>query len=537
MSVLSRLLKVGSMVDSLGVYVPAMVLQKAMGLARLFFFIYMLHELQHGLWGLGAMIFTMAAPLLTLGSNHGLVRYVSFYEVRGRLSVFYRKLWPRVLAMVAALAVVAFLAGKVLTDLLIVSRTRSSLGYSQQLWICYAAIANAMLMALYHNMLGFMYGMRAYRLVAVVELFFGIVLTVMLPAALLAEPTALTALWVHLAAVAAALAGGMTLLHIGVTRLTDHVPVIPDEGLVMEVDPAGEEITGAVPESPMPADTPEAPEKNAFERVLKFGSVAMIATLLWHGVGFVSFWLTNRFAGTAKLGVFRAFLMLGQSVIFIANSAWAVIFSHVARRWENDDRKTALFTLQAAYKAVALIMMTLTITVYVSAPLWVRILPVRYRDGLPLLGGLLMFFQGITHLSIMTIIAKLQERPYVIALASLAAGAANVLLALWWMPICRYAPAGASWAAGVGLYVGAGLVTLLYFYLTDVKLSFVTHVVMVLPVMLLMPLCLPVWVLAVVWMLLLAVAVGTPWCFQPDERRVLAFYIVRTAKSLKRVFS
>ncbi|HUU59918.1 MAG TPA: oligosaccharide flippase family protein, partial [Phycisphaerae bacterium] len=91
MSGLDRLLKVGSIAGSLGVYIPAVAAQKAMGLLRVLIFTYFLSKVEFGLWGLGMMIFNIAALVVTLGSNNGLVRYVSHYEARGRLQTFYRR--------------------------------------------------------------------------------------------------------------------------------------------------------------------------------------------------------------------------------------------------------------------------------------------------------------------------------------------------------------------------------------------------------------------------------------------------------------
>ena len=64
MSLLSRLLKVGSMTEALGVYVPAMIFQKAVGLGRVVLFAYFLAHVQeqYGLWSLGMLIVTVGGP-------------------------------------------------------------------------------------------------------------------------------------------------------------------------------------------------------------------------------------------------------------------------------------------------------------------------------------------------------------------------------------------------------------------------------------------------------------------------------------------
>ena len=92
MGLLKRLLTVHSIADSVGFYVPAKMLQKALGFVRLLLLTYLIGRTQCGLWGLGMMLFTVAAPLLAVGANHGLTRYVVLYEARGMLREFYRRM-------------------------------------------------------------------------------------------------------------------------------------------------------------------------------------------------------------------------------------------------------------------------------------------------------------------------------------------------------------------------------------------------------------------------------------------------------------
>ena len=72
MAGLTRLLKVGRAADSLGVYVPALVFHKLLALGRVVLFVYLMDQVQIGLWGLGAMIFTIGSSAVTLGSHHGI---------------------------------------------------------------------------------------------------------------------------------------------------------------------------------------------------------------------------------------------------------------------------------------------------------------------------------------------------------------------------------------------------------------------------------------------------------------------------------
>ena len=260
---------------------------------------------------------------------------------------------------------------------------------------------------------------------------------------------------------------------------------------------------------------PDPGMAGALTRVLGFGIAAMVSTLLWLAAQYVSLYLTNRRYGKEEAGVFALFLQLSAPVFFVANAAWAVIFSHVARRWESGDRDSAVAMLQTAYKSIVIAMMTLTIIVYATSGGWVRLLPDSFRRGQPLLGGLLLFFQVLTHLMIMHILVRLHERPIIIALATLAGAGANVGFAIWWMP--QYGPAGAALAAGVGMYVGAGAVTLLYLLRCKTRLHLGTYTLLAAPILLAGPL----WAAMVVWAGVLVVAARTTWLLSLEEKKLL----------------
>ncbi len=543
MHVLRRLLRVGTIADSMGVYVPAMILQKSLGLGRVLLFAYLMVQAQMGLWALGMMIFTIVAPVMTLGSSNGLVRYVSFYEARGKLEALYRQAGKSILVCGVIMLILGLLAAPLIAKLLVAYRPEQAgaAAGGELLSICLAAVANAFLLSLHANQISFMVGMRAYRLAAAVELFFTVVFTVFSLAALLVMPSGLTVLLAHLAALAVTLLLGMKMLHAGVTRLlpaqeASDYAARSDKTLIMEPHTEAQEITQTVE---YPILTHEADADNGvnrvFPRIIRFGLIAMAGNFLWLAAQYVSFFITYLRCGKDSAGVFAVFLQLSQPALFLANAAWAVIFTHVARHWETGRRQTGMMVLETSYKAIAMVMMTLTVAVYVSAPLWVLILPESYRHGLGLLGGLLTFFQVVIHLAIMTIIAKLHERPSVIAIAAVAGGAANIALAAHWMGRGESAPEAAAWAAGIGMFAGAGVVTLVYFLLARIRLHAGTCFVLASPALLLAAKWVPVWTIAAIWAGICAIALLTTAFFSVREKQLLSASLKRIGSLAKRV--
>lgn len=505
MAILPRLLKIGSMSESLGVYVPAMVFQKALGLLRVLLFANILRQsqAQYGLWGLAMMVFSLAAPMATLGANHGLVRYASLYETRGQLLAFYRRVRWGCLACAAAVTAVMFLGSEPITAWVFASgRSGDEIAYRQQLHACWAALANVLAGALYFNMLALAAGLRAYRIASTVESLFSVAFTGIGVAALVFSPTAFALLTGHLACLVLSLAVGMVLLDRAILAIDAqaHVAAGPEQGATAAPAPQ-EAIRGT----------------GALRKVLGFGLVAMIGNMLWLAAQHVSFYMTNRRYSKADAGVFAVFMQLSQMVLLVGNAAWAVIFTHVARQWESGRRREAMLTLETAFKALSLALMAMTLAVYAAGPVWVNLLPQQYRLGLSLLGGQLMFCQAVAHFSLVTVIARLHERPGLIALAAAASGAANVALAAWWMPVWSYGPAGAAWAAGAGVYIGSGIATGAYFLLARIRLRASTYLVLAAPVLL----ALPPWAGLAAWVAVIVTAAATNWFFGADQKRLV----------------
>jgi len=537
---LRRLLQVGSITQSAGVYVSAMAMQKGLAFARVLLFAALMAQakLQYQAWAVGVMILTIGAPLLTLGSSQGVMRYVSHYEARGRLREFHRRVSKGVLLCVGIMTAVALLASGWVTSWIVSPRVdQVAVAYREQLWICWAALGNAMLMALHHNVLGFLSGLRVYRMISAIEIGFNVAFTLLGIAALMVARTALALLAAHFIALALTVGVGIVLLHVAVRHLArgaeGGAPAGDDPVVLEPAESDGPDDT--VPHVTVGAVRDSGAEvTGVFARALRFGTIAMMSMLIWQLVAHLSFLLTSG----AREGVQQAeganvffFMKLGQPVAYLANAAWAVVFTYIAQRWEHRQRPEAMLLLETGYKALCLIMMTFTVVVYLASPLWVRLLPPEWREGLPLLGGVLLYYQMLVQLALLNMLASLRERPIVFALAGIAAGAVGIVLAVVWMPALGSRAEGATWAVGAGALIGGITVTVAYLLLTRTKVHAGTYVVLVAPVLLPATVWTPVWVMAAAWAAVLVVAIASPWVFTAEQKQILRNRLVK-ARSL-----
>ena len=528
MSFITRLLRVGSVAQSVSVYLPAIFVQRALGLGRLILLTYLLPKAEMGNWALGVMIFTMGAPLVTLGVNNSLVRYVSLYELQGELRSFFRKICIGSIILVAVLTGAAFLAsGNViqwaglLKSMLADGKANVAVNGSIKP-LAVVIFANVGVMALYLNLLSFIYGLRAYRLASLVEVLFSVLFTIGVLLWVSMEQTAMTLLLAHLFSVGLTLIVGWLLLRIAVRQFS--VPELREEmapalsgPVSIEPTSDGDSGTSGLPLRPArKIDEGDPVWRGGWARMVRFGVVTMIGTLIWQGAGFVSLLMIYLRYGSVQAGPFFMFIQLSQPIIFLANAVWGVLFAHVARYWENGDRRQAMFVLETAFKAVALVVMTFSVILYVASPVWVKILGEQYRYGYLYLSGLLTFFVTMSNFALLTILAKLHERPAVISLAAFAGAGLNAILAILWMPDSVWGVVGAAKAAGVGMFFGGGLVVLVYLLASQVRLHDSTYFILGMPILLM----LPPEVIGPLWVLILPLCLLSRWCF--DARQAAA---------------
>ncbi|MFP4052585.1 MAG: lipopolysaccharide biosynthesis protein [Phycisphaerae bacterium] len=484
-----RLLTIGSVTESVGLYVGAKIGQKGIGFVRVLLLAYLMAEVpaQYGLVGVATVLMGVLTVAMTLGGNHGLVRYAAQFQARGQLRAFERTALKSLALVVGAMAVVVLAASGPLTTYVIAARGGSDpVPYRQLLWLCWAVIANAALEANYNNVMGLLNGLRAYRLIAALELTFAAMFTLAAAMALVVSRTVLAVLLGHVVCVSVILV----------------VSLLGARAVAARLDSPG---SGTAP--------PDA--TRTLRRLLGFGWPITLAALLGLVTQYASFYLAYRRFGETKAGVLWFFVQLSQPVLLVGQAAWAVILTHVTSRWEHGRREEAMVLLGASYKAISLALLAVSTVVYLTASWWVQLLPGRFQGGVVFLPGLLAFFQMLTSLAVVNILARIHERPALLGVMSLATLAGNASLAWWWMGPMGIE--GAAWAAGTAGVTAGLLVGGIYVYRSGARLGAAVYVLLASPALLMAP----AWVTAAAVTVLAVSAVWTGWLLRPAEREAI----------------
>ncbi|MDP7289694.1 MAG: hypothetical protein QGH94_17060, partial [Phycisphaerae bacterium] len=388
MSVVRRLYRVGTLGELMGIHVSVTILQRSLGFIRVLVLAWMLAPEHMSLWGLGVMLFTVLGPMMTLGTDSGTERYVALFETRGRLELFYRKMRFGVLALVLLVGAGLLVNAEYITSLVIsAGRGVPGVTWDRQVLICWLALVNAMLWALQLNVLSFLKGMRVYRVVSVVHILFSVLFTVTAVAVLWVWPTATAALVTHAATLGVSLLASLGFLHFGIV----HTGGLRRRGRDRRKTPRPGQIDRR---APRPA---QKLPRNLFARLVTFGLISVLGTALWSINSYISFYMVCSRQDLSKCdaGVFFVFMRLAHPVVLLSQAAWAVLFVYVARSWESGLRDKAMDVLETSYKGIALVIMTLAIVIYATAPYWVLILAGEYRSRVDLVGPLMMSFLSV----------------------------------------------------------------------------------------------------------------------------------------------
>ncbi|MBN1555190.1 MAG: hypothetical protein JXA11_10630 [Phycisphaerae bacterium] len=540
MNLLSRILRVGTIAQSMSVYLPAMMFQKALGMGRLVLFTYLVSRGQMGVWSSGVMIFILGAPLVSLGANHAMARYVSTYESRGQLVQFFRRSRIFVLLLVVGITGACFLGLEGIQQLLGRMGMASRFSVLRQSDIRLAVVGNLVLMALYIAQISFMYGLRVYALVSIMEVAFSVLFTAWGVVWVWFSPGAMSLLLAHLGSLAVVLVVfhwllGSAVNHSARRRTRGEAVWRTDVNIEPTPSAEGDAVSTRIPldSAKQPVDAQDATRIH-WLRILRYGLAGMIGTLIWQCAQNVSYFMVLHRYGEVSAGGFWVMMQFSQPLVFVANAAWAVLFSHVARLWEEGDHDAAMFMLETSYKAIALTIMTFSVLLYTTSHWWIQILSPEYRYGLDYLSGLLTFYLTVSNLTMLTIPAKLHEKPIVIGIGALAGAVANIGLAVLWMPMWGdvvWGEVGAARAAGVGMFFGGGFVMLIYLLISKTRLSDSTYFVLGTPVLLL----LPTHLIGMVWAVVLPVSVFSPWIFDVQQKTILLDRLKRGLDSLKRL--
>lgn len=439
----SRLFRSESIGEALGVYLPATVLSRTVGLARAMLLTWlMVGQEQWGLLQIALLVANLLNPLCSAGLNDGVQRYVPMHETRGTLRRFLRLAVPLVLVIGVVLAGLVLVFARPLGGLLFTAlRTDAVPAEAGEAAVLtrFAALAAFGLIALF-AVLSVLRGLRMYRATGLVELAVNVVFTVLAVAA---------CQWGR--GSASLVVGCYTAAALGISAIV---------GL-----PLGRAVKRIEPLSPALAGRAGFSSRAVAGQMLRFSLWSALAAVTWQVLLGYPMWYLNKAAGPAVAAVFAGVQLIAQGMVLVANSVVTVVETAVTKTWESRGSTEADRDLLLAHKGTTLLLLAGGVAATALAPLIMRLFPAQYAAGLPIFPLLVLFFLLAAHLLFLGVHFHLIERTRHVFVPWLLGVAGHVVFTAWFVRpglASTEAQAAAAWAGigGMGLALAGALLLL-----------------------------------------------------------------------------
>ena len=470
--------------SSLPLYTAAHIIFRLVGFARMVLFTWLLGKDQFGVFGVALAFTNITASMVLLGAPSALERYIPLYQNTHHLKAFLRRIIP--LCLLVAVVGTALLA----TNVSAVSSVVFSLtmpdpetmqAFFQLTAVCIATIFAA---ACFHMVISCLKGLRFFRAVAAMELghaFFFTGLAVLLLLGLARQPVVVLSTQALSMALLAGIFGLALFFNLRST----------------------------------PGQDASLASTGYLSRFTGYAVWGLPGTITWRLLLAFPLWYLNRKVGPGTTGIYWAYFRLIQSIFFLSVPFWSVMNVHAVRSWVQARYEQTRSTVEVAFRAFSLLLLTLCLVFTLAAPLLRHLFPADFAPGahyvrLLCLPALLAANFGLVHL-----LTHLLERPSLRVLA-LAFGTV-VLLISGYVLIPQYGITGAALSGALGLAV-ATFLGLIMVSSRRYSLSVPSWIVLFCPALLLIR---NHYILVASFIALILVVISSPLFFSASEKRYL----------------
>lgn len=486
---------------SLGIYVPAVMAQRALNLVRTLALLWLMGETEYGLWALACMVFTVAGTLFSLGGFHGIVRLAGRYEQVGTLPVAFRRVSLGLLGLGILGAGVCILASGVLAEWTLGTVSADSgVSHARRVMVFSAALVNGLMVASYLNLTAWMRGLRLYRLVSATDIAYGLLFIATAMAAAVVWPSELAVLAAHAATLAVVLVAGTWCMALAVRRRGERAP--------SAAAAEGESSTGGP----------------SFAVLLRFSVASMVGVLLWQLQGYASLWFVQRYHAEDIAGAYQGLATLCQVLYVLSAAMWQVVLSQTSASWEQGRPGEARRRLALAYKACMALLGVMAMGIVLTRDIWLLALPARFQSVRQVVPWLLMYVLSLAGLGHAFLASHLGMKPVVYSLLAAGGLILNAALARYGVPGGTAVDGAVAGAAAAGV---TGLLALAAGFVVAWRMGFAPAgavlAVAATPLALLLPAPWAGWT-GLAWLVLL---VGSGMLFSREERRSMRDTLAR----------
>jgi O-antigen/teichoic acid export membrane protein len=470
---------------SVRVYLPATVVYRGMSFFRGIVLAWMLAREtgQYGLMSIALQAINILAPLVSLGLNEAVTRYVPAYQKGDQLRRFLSLAGSLTMGLAIVITLGLVLFSNPLSRAIFAGVTMPPDEVSP---LAIATFVAVFAIIVYYFVVAVLKGLRMFTALAVMELVHATLFLVLsLLAVLLISPRADIVIWSY--TISMLIAAGIWAF-----------------GLLRNLPPDRPEIENAF--------VPTA----ILRRLVIFGFWSAVGGILWQSWQTYSLWYLTKFDSAHAGDIFAASKLLGQLILVVASALAAVVLTNVCVIWEKGEHKTAFF-LHDLYTKIILLSLLLAalLLVVLRQPLAI-VFPAKFGEVSGLLPSVIAYYQFSAMLSFLAIQFVVLEKMRQILWPWLAGLIGNIFLGIW-MIHGEHAIFGAANAATLST-LPAIAITVLLLKAEGGSVSKGLILITAASGILL----LPAWLAILSFALLIVWAFAGKTLFSPDQKQLLA---------------
>jgi len=401
---------------SLKTYVPATMVYRGISLARGLVLAWLLARQagQYAMLMVSVQVINILAPMVSIGLNEAITRYVPKYESDHQLIGFLKYSTRMVLAVTAGAAIVLLaLAGPLGKYLFAVRGVPAGQTHS----LMSAVVAAVAGIVFYFLVIAVLKGLRMFPALALMELVHGVLfLALSILAVVMISPQVANIIWAYLAAMC--------------------VPAILwGAGLIKKLSARTDQDRGV--------------ESSGLSgKLLWFGAWTAFGGITWQAWQIYSLWHLRKFGSALDSDAFAGARLIGQVVLIVAAALIGVVTTSIYRTWESSSRSRANLLLNLYTKLALAALLVLSCAIVVAKDLIVSALPGEFAAAARILPQVVLFFQLSAALGFVAINFSLIEKTRLALWCWLSALVSNVILCVFWI-VGAGALSGAANAAAV----------------------------------------------------------------------------------------
>ncbi len=395
-----RLFRSTGVSESVRVYIPATIIYRGISFIRGFALAWFLAKQtgQYGLLTIALQVINIFAPLVSIGLNEAITRYVPLYRQKNQIGSFISRSVLLVLGITFVACVILTIFSGALGKVLFAS---GNILPNESIRLAQACFVTIFAIVTYFFAASILKGLRFFTLLSVMEILHGVLfLALSLAGVYYTGANAEIVIWAY--------------------TISLLIPAILC-GILLAGRMGGQE-------------TNEIVEFGGLARqLIKFGFWAAIAGIFWQSWQIYSLWFLTKFSSAANSDIFAAGRLIGQLIIIVGTAFSIVVMTTVCSCWENKRRELALQLYDVYAKFFLLLLLGCGIVMIILREPLSKIFPSQFAGISGILPQIILFFQFATVLTFLAIHFVILEKTRLMLWPWLAGLLSNIILGFLWI--------------------------------------------------------------------------------------------------------